>query len=317
MISLFLLLAMVAPQLGTLEGYLFRETDGGPPRRPLTVELIDQDRPKYHETTAADGSFVFKKVRDGRYTIRARFGDFIIVQEAVTVLSTGRNFTALMLPKRWAKGQTFRAVTADNLAAQSDRELQAKLRNAMKLAGKGDFAGAARLYEQAAAASPQADLWDRLGLIYLQLERKDDAFQAFEQAIKQAPEYLLTFKHLGTVYQEERRYKELLAVAQRALAIDSKWLTGYVFLGEAQAKTGNLEAAQRAAETASELVRGKAPEPYLLLAKIRWARRDCAGARQHMGRYLELNTSARELPETIKSLEMLQACGSVPSNGKE
>jgi len=63
---------------------------------------------------------------------------------------------------------------------------------------------------------------------------------------------------------------------------------------------------------ASELTQGKAPGPYLLLAKVRWARRDCAGALRHMERYLELKTSARELPEVLKSLEMLRACAPVP-----
>jgi len=317
MISLLLSLAMAVSQLGPLEGYVFRETDGGPPRRPLTVELIDKDRAKYRETTKADGSFVFNKVQEGRYTIRARFNDFIIGEDAVVVTSAGRNFIAVMLPKRWARGQTFRTVTADNLAEQSNRELQEKVRNAVRLAAKGDFAGAARLYEQAAGTSAQADLWDRLGLLYLRMEKKDEAFHAFEKAIEQDPEYLLPYRHVGTVYLEERRYKELLAVAKRALAIDSKWLTGYTFLGEAQAQTGDLEAAQRAAETASELVRGRASGPYLVLAKVCWARRDCAGARKHLGRYLELNTSARELPETQKSLEILRACGPVQSNSKE
>jgi len=42
MICLILPLALVAPQVGTLEGFVFREADGGPPRRPLTVELIEQ-----------------------------------------------------------------------------------------------------------------------------------------------------------------------------------------------------------------------------------------------------------------------------------
>jgi len=317
MIPLLLSLAMMAPQLGTLEGYLFRETDGGAPRRPMTVELIDRDRAKYREQTAADGSFVFNKVQEGDYAIRARFSNYIVAESAVTVSSAGRNFTAVMLPKRWARGQTFRTVTADQLAAQSNRELQEKVRKAVRLAAKGDFAGAARLYEQAAAIGTQAELWDRLGLVYLRLERKDDALQAFEKAFEEDPEYLLPYRHVGTVYLEERRYKDLLAIAKRALEIDSKWLTGFCLLGEAQAKTGDLEAAQRAAETASELVRGRAPEPYLLLAKIRWARRDCPGARGHLARYLALNTSARELPEMQESLEMMQTCEPSRSNSKE
>jgi tetratricopeptide (TPR) repeat protein len=312
MICLLFSLAMVTAQLGTLEGYVFREIDGDPPRRSLTVELIIQGRTKYRETTRTDGAFVFKKVQEGHYSIRTRFSDFIIVQDDVTVTSRGRNFVAVMLPKRWVGVSTFRTVTADQLAAQSDHELQKKLRQASGLAAKQDLAGAARLYEQAAMTGHQPSVCDTLGLLYLQMGRNDEAFQAFEKAIEQDPKYLLPYAHLGAVYLEKRRYKELLAVANRALAADSRWLTAYTFFAEAQAGTGNLEAAQQSAETASKLARGRAPGPYLLLAKIRWARRDCASARRQMERYLELNTSARERPEILRSLEMLRRCRPIP-----
>jgi tetratricopeptide (TPR) repeat protein len=311
MICLLLSLALLAPP-GTLEGYVFREADGGPPRRPLTVELIEQGRTKYRKMTEADGSFVFRNVRQGGYAIRARFSDFVIAEDAVTVTRAGKNFAAVMLPKRRAGARTFRTVTADQLAVQSDRDLQKTLRQAGGLIAKGDLAGAVLLYEQAAAAGTQPNVWDGLGLLYFQMGRKDEAFHAFTNAMEQDPESLLPYAHLGTIYLEERKYKELLVVARRALAIDPKWMTAYTFLGEAQVNAGDLEAAQRSAEIASELTRGRAPGPSLLLARVRWARRDCAGARRHMERYLELKTSAREIPEVLKSLEMLRACGSVP-----
>jgi hypothetical protein len=72
MICLLFSLAIVTAQLGTLEGYVFREIDGDPPRRSLTVELIIQGRTKYRETTRTDGAFVFKKVQEGHYSIRAQ-----------------------------------------------------------------------------------------------------------------------------------------------------------------------------------------------------------------------------------------------------
>jgi tetratricopeptide (TPR) repeat protein len=311
MISLLLVFVMLAPQFGTLEGYVFGERDGGPPLRRLTVELIDQGRAKYRETTEADGSFEFNKVQEGHYTIRVRFSEYIIVEEAVTVTSLGKNFSAVMLPKRWAGARTFRTVTADQLAVQSNRDLQEKLTKAVKLTNQGDFAGAIRLYEQAAEAGAQADIWDGLGLLYLRVGRKDDAFHAFEKAIDRDSEYLLSYAHVGAIYLKEQQYKELLAVAKRALLIDPKWLTGHAFLGEALLRSGDLEGARRAAETASQLVRGRAPAPYLLLAKVRWARRDCSDARKDMEHYLDLNTSVRELLETVKSLEMLTKCGPV------
>jgi hypothetical protein len=58
----------------------------------MTVELIDRDRAKYREKTAADGSFVFNKV-EGRLCDRARFSNYIVAENAVTVSSAGRNFT--------------------------------------------------------------------------------------------------------------------------------------------------------------------------------------------------------------------------------
>jgi len=313
MICLLLSLAMVAPQLGTLEGYVFRETDGGPPRRPLTVELVEQGRTKYRKTTEDDGSFVFRNVREGAYVIRARFNEFVVADDAVTVISGGKNFATVMLPKRRAGARTFRTVTADQLAVQSDRDLQKTLRQAGALVATGDLAGAIRMYEQAtAAAGAQPEVWDGLALLYFQMGRKDEAFQAFAKAMEKDPNYLLPYTHLGSIYSDERKYKELQVVAKRALAVDSKWMTAHTFLGEAQASTGDLEAAQRSAEAASELTQGKAPGPYLLLAKVRWARKDCAGALRHMERYLQLKTSAREIPQVVKSLEMLQACGPVP-----
>ena len=311
-ICFLLPMAMAAAQLGTLEGYVFREAGGGPPRRPLTVELIDQGRERYRQTTKKDGSFGFKRVREGRYTIRVRFSDFIIVEEAVTVTSTDSNFAAVMLPKRRAGAQTFGTVTADQLAAQSDRRLQKKLRQAAALAARLDFAGAARLHEEAVTTGAHPDVWDALGVLYLHTGRKQEAFQAFEKAIGQDPKSLLPYAHLAGVYLEERRYKELAEVAARALAVDSNWLTGHAYLAEAQAGTGDLGAARQSAERASELARGKAPGPYLVLAKIEWARRHCDRARQHLEHYLALNTSVRALPETLKSLEMVRTCRPAP-----
>lgn len=309
MISLLLHLAIAAAQAGTLSGYVFRETDGNPPRRLMTVELRDGDRTRYRETTEAGGMFVFHKVQEGRYTIRVRFGDFTVVEDQLTVTGSGKNFAAVMLPKRRVGPRDFRAVTAGQLASQSNRTLQKSLRKAARLVARHDLSGAAQVYEQAAAAGATADLWDTLGLLYLQMGKKDDSIRAFERAIAQDPEYLLPYAHLGWYYQEDRRYNDLLKLAHRALVADPQWMTAYAFLGEAQAGTGDSGAALQSAQRASALVQGKAAGPHLLMAKIRYLRQDYAGARKDMERYLELNTSARDLPGTAKLMELLKACG--------
>ncbi len=301
-------LSVAAAQSGALEGYVFREADGGSPRRPLTVELLQQGRARYHAKTRPDGGFTFKKVRAGRYTIRARYNAFVIGEEIVTVSPAGRNFAAIMLPKRRAGAQTFGSVSADRLAEQSDRALQKKLRQASRLVEGRDVSRAIRLYEEIVSTSAQPEVWDTLGALYLYAGKNEAALQAFEKAIGQDPKYLLPYAHLAAAYLERRQYKELAAVAQRALRFDPEWLTGHTRLGEALAAEGNLDAALRSAETASRIAHGRAPDPYLLLAKIQWARRDCTSARDNLQRYLELNTSARGLPGTLKSLELVRAC---------
>ncbi|MFN7992978.1 MAG: tetratricopeptide repeat protein [Bryobacteraceae bacterium] len=303
--------AVSAVENGTLGGYVFREADGGPPRRPLTIELID-GRTQYRVETRPDGAFSFNKVREGRYTVRARFGDFVITEDVATVDSTRKNFTAVMLPKRRAGAQTFGTVTADRLAAQSDRHLQKTLRDASRMVARRDFSTAVRLYEQALDAGAQPDVRDALGLIYLYMGDRGRALQAFEKAIAQDPKYLLAYAHLGSAYLEQRRYKELASVANRALTVDSEWLTGHMYLAEAQAAAGNLHAARKSAERALQIASGRAPGPHLVLAKVQWARRDCEDARQHLERYLELNTSARTQPEVMKSLELVRACRTGP-----
>ncbi len=308
MIPLILHLALATTQPGTLSGYVFREIDGNPPRRPMTVELSVGDRTLYRDTTEAGGLFSFGNVQGGQYTIRVRFGEFIATDDHVTVTAGANNFAAVMLPKRRAKAQDFRAVTADQLASQSNGKLQKSLRKAAKLVARHDLPGAARVYEQTAAMEPTAGLWDTLGLLYLQMGRKADAVNVFEKATAQDPEYLLPYAHLGWFYQQERRYAELLKLATRALEADPEWMTGHSMLGEAQVGTGDLTAALQSVQKALSLVQGRAPGPYLLMAQIRYLLQDCPGARKDLDRYLELNTSARELPGTAKLVELLKAC---------
>lgn len=301
---------LAAAELASLAGYVFREAGGEPPRRTVTLELVAEGRVRHRRQSRPDGSFLFERVSPGSYALRARAGDFILTEEAVTLEAGRENFHALMLPKRWAGARTFGTVSVDRLAAQSDCALQRALRQAGERAQRGDWAGAAALYEQAVARNAPADVWDALGLVYFRLGRKAEALGALEKAIEADPGFLFPYAHLAEAYLEERRYPEVAAVAGRALAADPNWLTGHALLAEAQAALGEWEAALQSAESAARIAAGRAPAPYLLLAKIHWARGDCEAARRELQHYLRLNTSARNLPETVRALERLRTCSS-------
>lgn len=312
-IGLLLVSVIAAAQKPNLDGYVFREADGAPPRRSLTMELLDGAKARYRVRTRPDGTFVFHGLREGRYKIRARFNEFVIVDDAVTVTGAGKNFAVVMLPKRRAGLQTFATVTPGRLAAESNGRLQRILREGSRLVARRDLSNAARLYERAVLEGPpQAEVEDALGVLYLYMGDRTKACLTFEKAIGHDGQYLPAYAHLAAAYLEQGKYEELGAVANRALTVDPRWLTGHVYLAEAGAGKGNLQAAQRSAETASEISRGRAPGPYLLLAKIYWAKRDCGNARRNLERYLELNTSARNVPELGKRMALMKACRAVP-----
>lgn len=300
---------LLAAVLAGLQGYVFRETDGGPPRRPMTVELVQEGRSAYRETTQPNGTFEFSKVREGGYTLRARYNDFVLLEEIVAVSAGEPNFAAVMLPKRRVgTGPPFGTVSVGQLAARNDRDYQKKLREAGRLTRAHDFAAAATLYEEALGRHPSAEVFDTLALLYLQLGRNEEAFQSFEKAFAQDPRYLFPYTHLATVYLSERRYRDLLDLANRVVQLDPRWVTGQLYLAEAYAGLGNLDDARRAAQAASDLVHGKASGPHLVLARIHWEQKDCRQARKHLDRYLALHTSARATPEMQKSVEMLSGC---------
>jgi Flp pilus assembly protein TadD len=300
---------LLAALAATLQGYVFREADGGPPRRPMTVELVRDGKVAHRETTEANGAFQFDKVREGRYGIRVRYPTFTVVEDVVDVSAAGPNFAAVMIPKRRAgTGQQFGTVSYAQLSARSDRDHQKRLREAARLTQNREWAAAARYYEQALEKHPSADVFDAVAVLYLQLGRKEEAFQAWEKSIAQDPNYLLSYSHLAAMYFEDRRWKDLLDVANRALLADPKWMTGHLYLGQALVGLNQYETAARSARTAVELVRGRAAGPHLLLAQILWRLQDCRGAREHLDRYVQLNTSAQALPELQKSRELLNGC---------
>jgi tetratricopeptide (TPR) repeat protein len=304
-----LLLLMVAgAHAGTLRGYVFRETDGNPPRRSMAVELCEGERSRYHTATGPDGKFLFQKVQYGSYSLRVRFGEFIAAAEQVTIAGNGENFAAVMLPKRRAKAQDFRSVSADQLASQSDRRLRKEFREAARLVARQELAGAARIYEKAAAAHGTTELWDRLGILYQQMGRNGDSARAFEKAIALDVEYLLPYAHLGWLYMQERKYGDLLGLARRAVTIDPEWMTAHTMMAEARAGTGDTGAALTSLERASDLVQRKAAGPFLLMAQVRYVRRDCEGAQNNLDHYFELSTSAREQAATAELLELVRGC---------
>jgi tetratricopeptide (TPR) repeat protein len=248
-------------------------------------------------------------VAPGRYVLMPRFGTFVYGHEIVEVSAKGPNYAAVMLPKRTA-GAVTGTVSFEDLSRRSNQRLQGRIRQANQLLKKGDFEAAAREYEKILATDPAAGLYDGLALVYLQLGRKEEAYRALENALSENPKFLLPYSHLGSLYVDDRKHSELALLAAQALHVDSTWAGGHLLMAEAQLRSRNFAAAIRHARTADDLMRGKSPDPHLLLARALWMQNECGPAQEHLTHFLQLRTTAGLLPEFSQVIGAIRACTS-------
>ena len=73
---------------------------------------------------------------------------------------------------------------------------------------------------KAAALEPQAHVYMEIGKVAANHQRYGEALEAFAQAEKMDPNYVMTFVNRGTLYKVLRQYPQALENYQRALQID-------------------------------------------------------------------------------------------------
>ena len=86
--------------------------------RPLTVELIEQGKPRYRNKTSAEGAFAFHTVREGRYHLVKR----LLLQVGHMVLKLKRIAFGPLSLGSLPRGE-FRVLTREEIAASSRRPL--------------------------------------------------------------------------------------------------------------------------------------------------------------------------------------------------
>jgi tetratricopeptide (TPR) repeat protein len=86
----------------------------------------------------------------------------------------------------------------------------------------GDYAAAARLFEQAHQASPSCDVLFFLGLARYRLQEPDRALIAFRSAVECDPKLIPAHLAMAEAYAERRNGAEALAAYDRVLSLDAK-----------------------------------------------------------------------------------------------
>ena len=132
---------------------------------------------------------------------------------------------------------------------------------------------------------------DNLGLCYQALQRKDDAVNAFRQAIAwlgDAPTDAIPFIDFGAFLVEDNQPEAAIPYLQKALAIAPPDSRAHIQLGKAYATLNRLPEAQTELETAEKLAPSDAPLHYIL-AQVYRKQGINDRAKQEFARYGELS----------------------------
>jgi protein O-GlcNAc transferase len=145
---------------------------------------------------------------------------------------------------------------------------------------EGDLDGALQAFTEAVAAAPSSALaHNKLGTVYVDLQRWEDAFSEFSKAAQLDPRYAPAHSNLGNVYRERGRLDEAVACYERAIAADPDYWVAHQNLGVVYKQQGRIGDAVREFKTATRLsLRAPARrEPWPASQKSRARGAGCLG----------------------------------------
>jgi Flp pilus assembly protein TadD len=125
-------------------------------------------------------------------------------------------------------------------------------RIASDIEARGDTDTALALYQRAAAATPAAATYDRLGDAYLRADRLDDAARSYRAALGRDPNDSTAMLGLGSALVRRYRLAEGIGWMQKA-APGLRTALAYNRLGVAQTLAGRLDEAKASLTTANQL----------------------------------------------------------------
>ena len=135
--------------------------------------------------------------------------------------------TALLCAALTATAQVPSRQAQESAPAREDA--QALVHQGLRLADAGHHAGAVEAYNHALRLAPNdAAIYNNLGGSYARLKRYEEAFAALERAVALQPDFAVAHYNLGEVYGITGRDAAALAEYGRALTLDPKYNKAHV-----------------------------------------------------------------------------------------
>ena len=269
------------------------ETDAVFVGNDLLVELRAADgrlNSSYQASVANSGTFEFRDVKGGSYTLRLTTMRGDTVTEQLVDLFTFSGELCIRLPKRFTAQPGSGTVSVRELQHPVQPKAFRALAEAQQASESGHADEAVRKLEHALRIDPAyAAARCNLGVEYIRKGRYLEAAEQFEKALADGAADVMIYGNLCYAYYALGRWKESEQAARRALDLDNHYARAHYLLGVVLARTIRPEALENAPEAARHLRLGadEIPRAHLDIAKIYVAEGDRLGAAEEVRLYLK------------------------------
>jgi len=257
----------------------------------ILVELrgIQGDQP-HQAAVATSGSFEFRDVRAGTYTLRlTTLNGETICEQIVEILPfTGE--LSIRLPKRPAARPVSGTISVQELRLPSQPKAFRAFVEAQRAREAGHGTEAMRKLEQALRIDPDyAEARCNLGSEYVRQGRYPQALEQFEKAAAGGFNSAVLYSNLCWAYCALGRWQDAERAARHALDLDNHYGRAHYLLGSLLARGIRPEALEKAPEAARHLRLGaeEVPPAHIEIARIYMAEGDRLGAAEELRLYLK------------------------------
>ncbi|MFZ2172313.1 MAG: tetratricopeptide repeat protein [Methylococcaceae bacterium] len=279
--------------------------------RHVTVRLQTMTKGDRVVMTDDYGNFAFRGLISGDYTIVIdKEKDFQPFSQVVSIIQP-RGFppqTYTLSIRLEFKGRTDAKPGVLNAEfANVPKPALVHFNNAVEQAKKNDYPGAIEQLKLAIKEYPSFMLaFNELGVQYLKLNQLENADEAFQGALKIAPDAFAALINRGIANVLMKRYGEAVPILRKALKKNDQSAVGHYFLGQALANLGLFEDAEKELLASLELGKEEMKEAHRVLAIIYTSRGAKKQAADELEAYLKLAPDApdaEKLKDKIRQLK--------------
>jgi len=291
----------------------------------LKVVLTNPGSGELSVVSDMNGSFSFRSLRPGTYTVVVEGGDdYETVRETVFIEPSSISLppgapASLLISRPYSMQVYLRPKSPDSPLAppgvlsaalasvpKPAAELYEKAVEAARRGTESDFKKAVEHLKAALALHPEFALaLGEMGVLYMKMKQPEKAAEAVAAALKLEPEDYASLLTYGRALFDLQRFDESEEQFRRALARNGSSPTAHFYTGLLRLKRRDLDSAEKSFTEAIKHGGGQMGLAHKYLGGIYWGRKEYKRAAEELEIYLRLFPEAEDAARvrtTIKDL---------------